>query len=91
VFRALVAFGVIVALFFSLKNTVLDDVGLVGACKVIDTPPGMGGEWLACRSGKLDGYPNLAKRSCTSYGRVWKVEYWSCPFLIERQTTVSAP
>lgn len=83
--RALVAVGAIVALLAAVESgVILEDVGLVSSCRTIATPPGTGGEWLACRAGRLDGRPDLTRRSCTSHGLVGAVEYWSCPFLVER-------
>jgi hypothetical protein len=90
-FRAVVAAGVVAALVMAVKEgVVVRDLGLVGSCRQIATPPGMTGEWLACRPGRLDGRPDLTRRLCFSQGRVRTVEYWTCPYPGDRGIAVSS-
>jgi hypothetical protein len=79
-FRALSAAGAVVALFMAAKDgVVFKELGLVGSCRTVTTPPGVIGEWMACSPGKLDGRPDLTNRPCLSQVQVGRVEYWVCP------------
>jgi len=41
------------------------------------------GYWEACRPGKLEGRPNLKRKSCEPVGLAGGVEYWRCPSPID--------
>jgi hypothetical protein len=58
---------------------VLERAGLVGRCTAVAAPSGGSGSWQACRSGKLEGRPDLSRQSCVSEGISGTVEYWRCP------------
>ncbi len=80
-FRALAAAGAAVAFFMAAKDgVVFEELGLTGSCRKVPTLEGMGGEWVACDAGKLDGHPDLSGRPCLSQAHVGRVEYWVCPF-----------
>lgn len=71
---ALIAAGLAV-----VKDTsVLDRTGLVGSCSVVESKSAGNDVWQACRSGRLQGRPNLVRKSCVSKGVVGDVEYWRC-------------
>lgn len=53
--------------------------GLVGSCSAAAAPAGDLGSWQACRSGRLEGRPDLSRKQCTAQGVVRAVEYWRCP------------
>ena len=56
----------------------LERTGLVGSCASVEVPAG-DGSWEACRPGKLEGRPDLRRKSCVSAGLRGDVEYWRCP------------
>ena len=58
---------------------VLERTSLVGGCSAIATPSGQAGAWQACRPGRLDGPPDLSRKSCNRRGLVAEVELWRCP------------
>jgi hypothetical protein len=52
--------------------------GLTASCQVARQASD-GSQLVACRSGVLDGRPDLTKRSCTPAGTTGTYEYWRCP------------
>ena len=84
-FRKLIFYGVlVVAAMVAIKDgRVLEPTGLVGRCSVVQGPAGDTATWEACRPGKLEGRPNLVRKSCTSAGVKDGVEYWRCPSQVE--------
>jgi hypothetical protein len=56
----------------------LDRTGLVGTCSVVESKSAGTEVWQACRPGRLQGRPNLVRKSCVSKGIVGDVEYWRC-------------
>ena len=78
-FRVVVAALAILALMILIKDgRVLRNAGLVGHCDVLQTAND-GSQWEVCRPGKLEGRPDLTKKSCTPQGRNGRLEYWRCP------------
>jgi hypothetical protein len=75
VFRALLIAGVIVALFFVLK----ENTGLFGSCRSFMAPVQASTEWWVCEPGELGGNPGLDDRACTQWARIGDIGYWSCP------------
>lgn len=70
----------VIAVMTAVKDgRVLERAGLVGACAAVAAPEGHSGHWQACRSGKLEGSPDLTRKSCRRRFVVGKAEYWSCP------------
>ena len=68
----------------AVKNgNVLQRAGLSGSCAAIATPHGQTGFWQACRPGRLEGQPDLSRRSCTPAGARGEIAYWRCPTRIE--------
>lgn len=61
------------------KERVLDRTGLLGSCSAVEAAAPHGGQWLACRSGDLTGYPDLSQDSCRRGGTRGEVRYWICP------------
>lgn len=79
-FRGLVAVVAVVGVMVAAKDgRALRETGLVSSCAAVTAPEGYAGFWEACRPGKLEGRPNLTRRSCVSAGIVAGIEYWRCP------------
>ena len=79
-FRGFVVVALIVGLMVTVKDgRALRETGLTGSCTAVVAPVGQSGFWEACRPGKLEGRPNLGRRSCKSAGLVGNLEYWKCP------------
>jgi hypothetical protein len=73
-----VAAALIFAVMVAVKDgRVLHTAGLTGSCSTVTAPGGAVLE--ACRAGRLEGRPDLTKRSCTRAGVSGKLEYWRCP------------
>jgi hypothetical protein len=53
-------------------------VGLTASCLVARRAAD-GSQLVACRSGVLEGRPDLTPRSCTPAGQTGTYEYWRCP------------
>ena len=67
------------ALMIVIKDgRLLRDVGLTAECTVVQRAVD-GTELAGCRAGKLEGFPDLTKRSCVDAGVVGYTEYWRCP------------
>jgi hypothetical protein len=76
----------IVAGMFAVKDgRVLSGVGLTGSCRIVQTAAS-GEQMEACRSGKLEGAPDLSRNGCTDTGLYAGLVYWRCPAPV-----VSAP
>ena len=58
---------------------ILVRAGLVGTCSTVAAPADPQASWEACRAGRLDGRPDLTRRSCTTHGIRSGLEYWRCP------------
>jgi hypothetical protein len=86
--RVLVAAAVILAAMILAKDrSILERAGLLSSCTAIAAPAGDFNFWEACKPGKLEGRPNLVRRSCQSMRVVSRVEYWRCPAPIGTETT----
>ena len=70
-------------LAFAKDGRVLSSAGLVATCSVVTAPAGDPGIWQACRPGKLEGRPDLSRKSCVSQGESGVMEVWRCPAPIE--------
>jgi hypothetical protein len=66
------------AMFAVKEGRVLARTGLVGSCSAVAAPAGDTAEWRECRAGRLEGRPDLSRKSCTSEQVVGDVEYWRC-------------
>jgi hypothetical protein len=87
-YRVAVAAAVILAAMILVKDrSVLERTGLLSSCTAVTAPPGDFNFWEACKPGKLEGRPNLVRRSCESVRIVGKVEYWRCPAPLATETT----
>ena len=83
-FKALTVVFLGVALLVTMKDgRALRDTGLIATCTSVSTPAGEAGYWEACRPGKLEGRPDLKRRSCEPVGLTAGVEYWRCPSPID--------
>ena len=58
---------------------VFERAGLFGSCSAVATAPSEPAGWMACRSGRLSGYPDLSHDSCTLGGTRASIVYWRCP------------
>jgi len=57
----------------------LAKAGLVGVCRPVVVGGRPDGSLLSCSKGRLEGYPNLEKKSCNlAYVRA-RHDYWRCP------------
>ncbi|HEY2543937.1 MAG TPA: hypothetical protein VGH92_12915 [Gaiellaceae bacterium] len=71
--------AVIAAGMFAVKDhRVLQTAGLTGSCNVVQTAVD-GQQIEACKSGKLEGAPDLSRNGCTDSGPWAGFEYWRCP------------
>ena len=78
--RVVLAVGLAAFAVVAVRNgDVLERTHLVGGCSAIATPSGEAGVWQACRPGKLEGPPDLSRKSCNRRGLVAEVELWRCP------------
>ncbi len=78
--RVFVLSLLVIAVMVAVKDgRVLARAGLVGSCAAVAAPAGQTGYWHACKEGKLEGRPDLSRKSCKSLGLVGTVEYWRCP------------
>ena len=78
--RKLIYMGVIclLAVLVVKSGWALHRSGMLGSCNVYARAPD-GSEMEECRSGKLDGLPDLSGKGCTAQTVGATVEYWSCP------------
>jgi hypothetical protein len=80
VFKAALIIASIIATMVVIKDgRVLREAGLLSSCSALTSLDGEGGYWHACRPGKLEGWPDLRRRSCVSRGVRAGHEYWLCP------------
>jgi hypothetical protein len=78
--RIVVLSLLVIAVMVAIKDgRMLQRAGLVGSCTAVATPEGQTGYWHGCKEGKLEGRPDLTRKSCKSIGLVGSVEYWRCP------------
>ncbi len=78
--RVLLVAAILAASMYAIAHgDLLAKARLVGACSSIVAPAGDDGTWHACRSGKLEGRPDLRKRSCARQGFAGDAELWRCP------------
>jgi hypothetical protein len=83
VFKAALVIAAIIATMVVIKDgRVLREAGLVSSCTALTSFEGEDGHWHACRPGRLEGRPDLRRRSCTSHGIRSGYEYWRCPEVI---------
>jgi hypothetical protein len=75
----LLAMLVAVVLITVKDRDLLHRTGLLGHCSTTTAPPGAKGTWRACEKGKLDGRPDLSRKSCRRQGQSGSVEFWRCP------------
>ncbi len=86
-FRAALIIAAIIATMVVVKDgRVLREAGLLSTCTALTSFEGEAGYWHACRPGRLEGRPDLSRRSCRSHGVRSCYEYWRCP---EAITTAS--
>lgn len=67
------------ALAFVQHERGFERTGLLGTCSALAAPAPDGGQWLECRPGRLTGYPDLSRDSCTRRGVRGEARYWICP------------
>jgi hypothetical protein len=63
---AVVAAAIVAAMILVKDRSILEHTGLLSSCTAVAAPPGDFNFWEACKPGKLEGRPNLVRRSCES-------------------------
>jgi hypothetical protein len=87
--RVVVASLLVIAVMVAVKDgRALEKAGLVGSCAAVAAPGGQTGYWHACKEGKLEGRPDLTRKSCLSAGLIGTVEYWRCPTPLGGRTSL---
>ena len=77
--RVIIAGVVVLALMIAIKDgRILRETGLTGACSNAQTLAD-GSQLQACRSGKLEGRPDLSRQGCKVAGLTGTYQYWRCP------------
>ena len=77
--KIVLATALIAAALGAVKDgRVVARAGLVASCSAVSENAD-GTEVQACRPGRLEGRPDLSRKSCVSNGVRDRVEYWSCP------------
>ena len=90
-FRVVLAAAAVALTMVAVRSgDVLERTNLVGGCSAIATPSGEAGAWQACRPGRLDGPPDLSRKSCNRRGLVAEVELWRCPAQVAASPTGSS-
>jgi hypothetical protein len=83
----LVAVAIVLAMVLVKDRSHLERAGVLSTCTPVAAPAGDNFFWEACTSGRLEGRPSLARRSCESVRVVGRVEYWRCPSQITSSAT----
>jgi hypothetical protein len=86
---ALVAALIATALHGVKNERVLERAGLFGSCTAVSGAAAEAGGWMACSSGRLSGYPDLSRDSCTRGGTRARIVYWRCPTQIVASRTAA--
>jgi hypothetical protein len=87
---ALAAALIAVTLQGAKHERVLERAGLFGSCSAVSGAQAEAAGWMACNSGRLSGYPDLTRDSCTLGGTRQKIVYWRCPSQIVSSRTAAA-
>jgi hypothetical protein len=79
--RIAAAAALIACLLVAAKNGhVLRNAGLKGSCAAAVAPSrAEPGTWKLCKSGRLDGRPDLTRQGCTASRPSGNFQYWRCP------------
>jgi hypothetical protein len=78
--RVLIVAAALGAALYGVKEErMLERATLLGSCSALVTSVGAEGEWLACSSGRLMGYPDLSRDGCVRTEARGALELWSCP------------
>ena len=75
----LIGLLVAAAMYGVAQGDVLAKARLVGTCTAVPAAAVDGATWQSCRAGRLEGRPDLTKKSCTRAGFVGNAELWRCP------------
>jgi len=73
-----IALLVLAAMIAAKDGRLPRKVGLTASC-LVARQAADGSQLVACRSGVLEGRPDLTRRSCAPAGRMGTYEYWRCP------------
>jgi len=77
---------------FVKDSHVLSRTGLVGTCSSVAAPAAdTAAAYQACKPGKLEGRPDLSRKSCVSQGKAGAVEVWRCPAAIDAGGAIAVP
>lgn len=86
----LVTAALAAGLAFAKDARVLERAELVGTCAPVAAPAGdTGAVYASCRPGRLEGRPDLTRRSCVSQGTAGRVEVWRCPAPVDSGAAVA--
>jgi hypothetical protein len=78
--RILVVAAVAAAALYLVRHEhVLERARLLSSCAPAQVAAQPDADWLACRAGRLDGFPNLRGDSCTFSSERGGLQYWLCP------------
>ena len=84
--RIVVIAALVVASMVAVKDgRLLARAGLVGSCTSVSGSDGA--QWEACKPGKLEGAPDLSRKSCVAAGARGEIRYWRCPSRIDAGRT----
>lgn len=76
---ALIAALIAAGLAYGKHDRTLERAGLLGSCVRVAGALPDGGEWRACRPGRLTGYNDLSRDGCVASGGDSDLRYWRCP------------
>jgi hypothetical protein len=76
---AITLLAIVAALVGAKQSNALERANLLSSCSAVAAPRGDDGAWQVCSAGRLDGRPDLSRKSCKPRGFAGELEYWSCP------------
>jgi hypothetical protein len=78
--RIVVVAALLGAALYGVRDAhVLERSHLLSSCAPVAAAAAPDASWLACRAGRLDGYPDLRTDSCTYSSERAEHQYWLCP------------
>ena len=77
--RIFLVAALVIAGMVAIKDGALRRAGLIGGCTAVDVRGSSDASWMACKSGRLEGYPDLTKQACVYAGVTGGRDLWRCP------------